>query len=92
MKKEYDFSKMKKRVNSIVLDAEAIKIPVSIRLDGGILADIRTEALRLGIPYQTLIGSILHRYVTGELIDKKESEAGKKSKNCLLYTSDAADE
>jgi len=35
------------------------------------VADLKTEALRMGIPYQTLIGSILHRYVTGELLDRK---------------------
>jgi len=42
-----------------------------LRLDGDLLADIKTEAERLGIPYQTLLGSILHRYASGELVDLK---------------------
>jgi predicted DNA binding CopG/RHH family protein len=70
MKKEYDFRKMKKRESTRVLSAEAAKVPISIRLDGGELSEIREEADRMGIPYQTLIGSILHRYVTGELVDR----------------------
>jgi len=44
---------------------------VSIRLDGAVLAQLRTEARRLGIPYQTFVGSILYRYVHRELIDPK---------------------
>jgi predicted DNA binding CopG/RHH family protein len=71
MKKEYDLAKLKKRPGKVKTDPEAAKIPISIRLDGGILADLRTEAERMGIPYQTFIGSILHRYVSGELLDPK---------------------
>ena len=69
MRKEYDLKSIKKR--KIKSDAEASKIATSIRLDGSDVADLKTEALRMGIPYQTLIGSILHRYVTGELLDRK---------------------
>jgi len=69
MRKEYDLKSLKKR--KIKSDAEASKIATSIRLDGSDVADLKTEALRMGIPYQTLIGSILHRYVTGELLDRK---------------------
>jgi len=43
-----------------------------IKIDANDLLDIKTESERLGIPYQTLIGSILHRYVTDELVDKRE--------------------
>ena len=70
MKKEYDLKKLKKRPERVKVDKDAAKTPVNIRLDGSILADIRSEAERLGIPYQTLIGSILHRYVNGDLVDK----------------------
>ena len=54
-----------------------MKTPVSLRLDGADLSDIRTEAERMGIPYQTLISSILHRYVTGELIDRSSPDLKK---------------
>ena len=72
MKDKYDLSKLKKRPGKIKVDPEAIKTMISIRLDGNDLGDVKREALRLGMPYQTLISSILHRYITGELIDKKE--------------------
>lgn len=72
MKKEYDFSKAKKRSDRVKIDSQVAKIPTSIRLDGSILAWYKTEAERHGIPYQTLICSILHRYANSELIDKSE--------------------
>jgi predicted DNA binding CopG/RHH family protein len=71
MKKEYDLSKLKKRPGKVKVDPEATKTPISIRLDGSILASLRSEAERLGIPYQTFIGSILHRFANGELVDRK---------------------
>jgi hypothetical protein len=38
------------------------------------IARLKTEADRLGIPYQTFIGSILHRYAKGELLDRKSAQ------------------
>lgn len=74
MKKEYDLKKLKKRPGKIKVDPNAAKVPINIRLNGSIVAWYKTEAERLGIPYQTLIGSILHRYATNELLDKKTIE------------------
>ena len=71
MKKEYDLKSLKKRPGRVKSDPEAAKIPTSLRLDGSVIASLKTEASRLGIPYQTLISSLLYRYVTGELVDKK---------------------
>lgn len=70
MKKEYDLKKLKKRSRAPKLDKQSAKTAISVRLDGSDLAEIRSEAERLGIPYQTLIGSVLHRYVAGELVDR----------------------
>ncbi len=81
MKKEYDLKKLKKRPGSVKSSQEAAKTPVSIRLDGAVLASIKTEANRLGIPYQTFVGSILHRYANGELLDRKSAELAKLIKN-----------
>ena len=81
MKKEYDLKKLKKRPSTAKTSADAAKVPISIRLDGGELAELRTEAERLGIPYQTLIGSILHRYVSGELLDRESPDLKKLIKN-----------
>lgn len=45
---------------------------VNIRLSSGDLRDIQVRALEEGVPYQTLIASVLHRYVTGRLADRQE--------------------
>ncbi len=44
---------------------------VNIRLTARDLDQIRVRALEEGIPYQTLIGSILHKYVTGRLVEPR---------------------
>ena len=40
---------------------------ISIRLSESDLMLIRARALELGMPYQTLIGSILHQYAEGKV-------------------------
>lgn len=77
MKKEYDLKKLRKREGAVKTDASASKVAISIRIDGSVLAQLRTEAERLGIPYQTFIGSLLHRYVSGELMDRKTLDLAK---------------
>jgi predicted DNA binding CopG/RHH family protein len=71
MKKEYDLKRLKRRPGTPRTDPESAKVPISIRLDGAVLALLKTEADRLGIPYQTYVGSILHRFAHGDLIDRK---------------------
>ena len=44
---------------------------VNIRISQKDLAAIQKKALEEGIPYQTLISSILHRYLSGRLSEKK---------------------
>ncbi len=46
---------------------------VNIRLSSGDLSDIQVKALEEGIPYQTLIASVLHKYVTGRLTERPTS-------------------
>ena len=43
---------------------------VNIRISGKDLEMIQERALIEGIPYQTLMSSVLHKYVTGRLIDR----------------------
>ena len=40
---------------------------ISIRLSERDLMRLRAKALELGMPYQTLIGSILHQYAEGKV-------------------------
>ncbi len=42
---------------------------INIRLSSGDLNDIQVKALEEGVPYQTLIASVLHKYVTGRLAE-----------------------
>jgi predicted DNA binding CopG/RHH family protein len=46
---------------------------VNIRLSSGDLGDIQVRAMEEGVPYQTLIASVLHKYVTGRLAEKPTS-------------------
>ena len=43
---------------------------VNIRLSSIDLNDIQIKALQEGMPYQTLIASVLHKYVSGRLVEK----------------------
>jgi predicted DNA binding CopG/RHH family protein len=43
---------------------------VNIRISGKDLELIQERALIEGIPYQTLMSSILHKYVNGRFVDK----------------------
>lgn len=45
---------------------------VNIRLPSDDLNDIQVRALGENIPYQTLIASVLHKYVTGRLTEPSE--------------------
>ena len=44
---------------------------VNIRLSSADLLDIQAKALAEGMPYQTLIASVLHKYAAGKLAEKK---------------------
>ena len=44
---------------------------VNIRLSSVDLMDIQARALAEGMPYQTLMASVLHKYVSGQLVEKK---------------------
>ena len=46
---------------------------VNIRLSSGDLQDIQVKALEEGMPYQTLIASVLHKYVSGRLAEREEA-------------------
>ncbi len=43
---------------------------VNIRISGMDLELLQERALIEGLPYQTLMSSVLHKYVTGRLTDK----------------------
>lgn len=81
MRDEYDLKTLKKRPGPVkVFTKEEIaetKVQINIRLNVNDLKEIRKEAERLGLPYQTYIGSILHRYASGDLVDSQSPDLKK---------------
>ncbi len=59
------------RYRKIFKENATARKAISLRLLERDLHKIRTRALVLGIPYQTLIGSIVHQYAKGDLIGKE---------------------
>jgi len=47
---------------------------VNIRMSQRDLESLQRKALEEGIPYQTLISSLLHKFVNGRLIEKNNME------------------
>jgi len=80
----YESGKLKPIANKAELQrmraaarATAIKDKrVNIRLSSIDLLDIQAKALEEGMPYQTLIASVLHKYVTGKLAEKIKPSTG----------------
>ncbi len=44
---------------------------VNLRMSSKDLEAIKTYAVEEGLPYQTLISSVLHKFVTGRLVDRQ---------------------
>ena len=47
---------------------------ISLRMNGPNLYQLKQMARDEGLPYQTFISSILHKYITHQLIDIKEAK------------------
>ena len=43
---------------------------INIRLSTNDLEALKTNAVEIGLPYQTLVSSILHQYASGRLIQR----------------------
>jgi len=50
---------------------------VNIRISSKDLEEIQALAVEDGLPYQTLMASVLHRYVTGRFIETGSRAAGR---------------
>lgn len=59
----------KKRYGKIFRESSKKSERVTINLSKKDLRDIKIKASIEGLPYQTLIGSVLHKYVTGKLAE-----------------------
>lgn len=61
-----DLSKYKAAATATFLKEKRI----NIRLSSPDLMDIQARALEQGLPYQTFIASILHKFVSGRFVEK----------------------
>jgi len=60
----------KNKVESIINAANKTK-NINIRISANTLEKVKQRAAEEGIPYQTLISSVIHKYITGKLVDEK---------------------
>ncbi|HPG41432.1 MAG TPA: antitoxin [bacterium] len=49
---------------------------VNIRITERDLNELQRQAVHEGLPYQTFISSILHKFVNGSLVERKVKETG----------------
>src|SRR5574344_354415 len=49
------------------------KKSITLRLSGTDIDAIKVDAMEQGLPYQSLIASIIHKYLSGHFIDKDEA-------------------
>ena len=52
---------------------------INIRLSTPDLMDIQARALEEGMPYQTLIASVLHKFVSGRLVEPSSNLSARSS-------------
>jgi predicted DNA binding CopG/RHH family protein len=58
-----------RRIESLIVRVRKNR-SVNIRIAENVLIELKRRSQREGLPYQTLISSILHKYVTDRLVDE----------------------
>ncbi len=66
-----DISKKEKNKIDKIIQKAKVKRSINLRLNSRDINKLKNLAAREGLPYQTLISSILHKYVTKQLIEEK---------------------
>mgnify|MGYP006298340329 FL=1 len=61
----------RKKVESIISAARKNKA-ISLRITNYDLEKLKEKAEQEGLPYQTLITTVLHKYITNQLFEKEE--------------------
>ena len=74
--------KKREKIENILAKANKNR-SISLRISAFALDRIKEKANRKGIPYQTLINSVLHKYITNQLFERSEII---KSINLLKYS------
>jgi len=64
-------SKKEKNKVEKIIDKENEKKSISLRLRKYDLEKLKERAQQEGIPYQTLLSSLIHKFITDQLVDKR---------------------
>lgn len=54
---------------------------VNVRMSSALLFGLKARAAEEGLPYQTLIASVLHKFVTGRLVEQRDVSGAKRAKD-----------
>ena len=63
----------KKKYSRIARDTILKNKRINIRISERDLSKLKSKSVEEGIPYQTLVSSILHKYISGKLIEENWS-------------------
>jgi predicted DNA binding CopG/RHH family protein len=66
-----DFNVVKSQLMKAASETTLKDYRINVRVSKRDVEALKTKALEEGIPYQTLVTSILHKYVSGKLTDVK---------------------
>jgi predicted DNA binding CopG/RHH family protein len=66
-----DFNFFKKRLMQAAAETAAKDYQINVSVSKRDAEALKTKALEEGIPYQELVTSILHKYVTGRIIERQ---------------------
>jgi len=61
-----DFEKKKSEYQQIAKNTVAKNKRINIRLTEKDLANLKAKSIEEGMPYQTLVASIIHKYISGK--------------------------
>jgi len=67
------FEKEKAKYQQIAKNTSIKNRRINIRLSEKDLSNLKAKSLEEGLPYQTLVASIIHKYVSGYLLEKKRA-------------------
>jgi predicted DNA binding CopG/RHH family protein len=66
-------AKLKEAARTTLAELETKSERMNIRMTPGDMAALKAAAAREGLPYQSLVTSVLHKYVSGTLVDVAEA-------------------
>ncbi len=64
------FNEVKKALMQAATETALKDTRINIRMAKRDVSALKTKALEQGVPYQTLIASVLHQYATGQIVEK----------------------